>query len=43
MVSFQLQDGELIATRGAKGLDTAIENLTDLSASLKRIAEKKRK
>ena len=38
--SFQLQDGEVIATQGAKGLETAIENLTDLSASLKRIAEK---
>ena len=38
--AFQLQDGEVIATQSAKGLESAIENLTDLSASLKRIAEK---
>ena len=40
VANIQLQDGEIIATQNAKGLENAIENLTDLSASLKRIAEK---
>ncbi len=38
--TIHLQDGETIATQNAKGLENAIENLTELSASLKRIAEK---